>query len=178
MEMVLALAVVIAVIIFGGLISVGNERQRKALDGIREQAALWALQDLRLKREKLARDVKVDDPVKWLNTVITKAFGEVLDLNVTEVFDTPQTLVCMDKNTQRVLLSLASPGDIRRMKRERKNKLLRVNSHPLLNLPERMEQVEISILNGGIMFDLELLAAWETLSGRKIAGIDKIWVYR
>jgi hypothetical protein len=179
MEMVLALAVVISVIIFGALISVGNERQRKALDGIREQAALWALQDLRLKREKLARDVKVDDPVKWLNVVLAKVCGEFLDLNVTEVFDTPQTLVCMDKNARRVLLSLASPEEIRRMKRERKSKLLRVsNGHPLLDLPQRAEQVEISILNGGILFDLELPAAWEKLSGREIIGVDKVWVYR
>ena len=179
MEMILALAVVIAVIIFGALISVGNERQRKALDGIREQAALWALQDLRLKREKLARGVKVDDPVKWLNSVVTKVYGEFLDLKVTEVFDAPQTLVCMDKDARRVLLSLASPGDIRRMKRERKNKLLLVrNTHPLLDLPQRVEQVEISILNGGILFDLELAAAWEKLSGREIIGMEKVWVYR
>jgi hypothetical protein len=178
MEIILALAVVIAVIIFGGLISVGNERQRKALDGIREQGAFWALQDLRLKREKLARDVKVDDPVKWLNVVVAKVCGEFLDMNVTEVFDTPQTLVCMDKNARRVLLSLASPGDIRRMKRERKNKLLRVSNHPLLDLPQRAEQVEISILNGGILFDLELPVAWEMLSGREIIGVDKVWVYR
>jgi len=103
MEMILALAVVIAVIIFGGLISVGNERQRKALEGIREQVALWALQDLRLKREKLAREMKVDDPVKWWNVVFAKICGEFLDLNVAEVFDTPQTLVCIDKNARRVL---------------------------------------------------------------------------
>lgn len=179
MEMILALAVVIAVIIFGGLISVGNERQRKAIDGIRVQAALWAVQDLVLKREKLARDVTVDDPVKWLNLVVAKVCDEFLDLSVTEIFDTPQTLVCMDKNAQRVILSVASPAEIRRMKRERKNRLLRVgNGHPLLNLPQRAEQVEISILNGGILFDLELPVAWEKLSGRKIIGVDKVWVYR
>jgi hypothetical protein len=149
------------------------------LDGIREQAALWASQDLRIKREKLAREVKVDDPVKWLNMVVTRACGESLDLTVTEVFDTPQTLVCMDENFRRVLVSMASPIDIHRIKRERKNKLLRVsNGHPLLNLPQKMEQVEISILNGGILFDLELPVAWEMLSGIKATGIDKVWVYR
>ena len=179
MEIILALAVVIAVIIFGALISVGNERQRKALDCIHEQAALWAVQDLRLKREKLAREVKVDDPVKWLNGVVANACGEFLDLNVTEIFDSPQALICVDKNAQRVILSLGSPGDIRRMKRERKNKLLRVsNGHPLLDLPKRVEQVEISILNGGILFDLELPVAWEKLSGREITGVEKVWVYR
>jgi len=31
----------------------------------------------------------------------------------------------------------------------------------LLNLPQKVEQVEISILNGGILFDLELPMAWE-----------------
>jgi len=179
MEMVLALVVVIAVIIFGALISMGNERQRRALDDIREQTALWASQDLRLKREKLAREVKVDDPVKWLNMVVTRACGESLDFTVTEVFDTPQTLVCMDENSQRVVVSLASPADIRRMKQERKSKLLGVsNDHPLFNLPQKVEQVNISILNGGILFDLELPEAWELLSGMKITGIDKVWVYR
>ena len=179
MEIILALVVVIAVIIFGALISMGNERQRRALDGIREQTALWASQDLRLKREKLAREVKVDDPVKWLNMVITRACGESLDLTVTEVFDTPQTLVCMDENSQRVVVSMASPVEIRRMKRERKNKLLGVsNGHPLLNLPQRVEQVEISILNGGILFDLELPVAWEMLSGMRVIDNDKLWIYR
>lgn len=62
------------------LISDGNDRQRKALDGIREQAALWAMQDLRLKREKLAREVKVDDPLAWLNQVVAKVYGENLGL--------------------------------------------------------------------------------------------------
>ena len=111
--------------------------------------------------------------------VVTRVCGESLDLTVTEVFDTPQTLVCMDENSQRVVVSLASPEEIRRMKRERKNKLLRVsNGHPLLGLPQKVEQVEMSILNGGILFDLELPVAWEMLSGTKITGIDKVWVYR
>ena len=39
-------------VFFGALISVGNERQRKAIDGIREQASFWAEQDLRLKRAR------------------------------------------------------------------------------------------------------------------------------
>jgi hypothetical protein len=34
--------VIAAVLFFGALISVGNERQRKAIDGIREQASFWA----------------------------------------------------------------------------------------------------------------------------------------
>jgi len=51
MEIILALVVAVAVIFFGALISAGNERQRKAIDGVREQIVLWAMQDLRIKRE-------------------------------------------------------------------------------------------------------------------------------
>ncbi len=63
MEIILAIVVGVAVIFFGALISAGNERQRKAIDGLREQVVLWAIQDLRIKRENLACDVHVDDPL-------------------------------------------------------------------------------------------------------------------
>jgi len=53
------------------------------------------MQDLRLKREKLARDVKVDNPVAWLNQVVAKVYRESLDLTVTEFFEkTPGAGLC------------------------------------------------------------------------------------
>lgn len=178
MDAVLAILVLGAVIFFGALISAGNERQRKALDGIREQAALWAMQDLRLKREKLARDVKVDDPVAWLNQVVAKVYGESLDLTVTEFFENPQVLVCAGKDGRRVLFSPASPDDIRRMKRESKSKLSRLgNAHPLMDLPRQVVQLDISILNGGILFDLELPLTWKLLTGLEIGQSNLLWMY-
>lgn len=178
MDAVLAILVLGAVIFFGALISAGNERQRKALDGIKDQAALWAMQDLRLKREKLARDVKVDDPVAWLNQVVAKVYGEILDLTVTEFFENPQVLVCSGTDGRRVLFSPASPDDIRRMKRSSKSKLSRLgNAHPLMDLPRQVEQLEISILNGGILFDLELPIAWKLLTGLEIGQSERLWMY-
>ena len=53
-ETIMFLSVLAAVLFFGVLISIGNERQRKAIDGIREQAARWAETDIRLKRAKHA----------------------------------------------------------------------------------------------------------------------------
>jgi len=169
MDAVFAILVLGAVIFFGALISAGNERQRKALEGIREQAAQWAIQDLRLKREKLARDVKVDDPVAWLNQVVAKVYGENMDLTVTEVFDNPQALVCTAKDGRKVVFSPATPNDIHRMKRERTNRLSRINdnTHPLFMLSRRVEYIEITVLNGGTMFDLELLIAWKLLTGKQ-----------
>src|SRR5689334_17470800 len=94
MEIILAIVVASAVIFFGALISMGNERQRKALDGLREQVVLWAMQDLKIKREHLVRTVQVPDPLSWLNKTASKVCGYNLQLQVLEVYETPQSLVC------------------------------------------------------------------------------------
>ncbi|MEJ5200888.1 MAG: hypothetical protein WHV66_01530 [Anaerolineales bacterium] len=176
MDAIFAILVLGAVIFFGALISAGNERQRKAIDGIREQAAQWAMQDLRLKREHLARDVKVDDPVAWLNQVVEKVYGGNLNLTVTEIFDEPQTLVCAATDSRRVILSLASPGDVQTLKRAKKNKLSRLgNAHPLQTVPAG-QAVELSLLNSGVCFDLELQMAWAQMTGKQIHA-DHVWLY-
>lgn len=178
MDAIFAILVLGAVIFFGALISAGNERQRKALDGIREQAAQWAMQDLRLKREKLAREVKVDDPLAWLNQVVAKVYGDDLGLTVTEVFDNPQALVCTAKDGRKVVFSPVSLNEIRRLKREHKSKLSRVGSmHPLLELPRGVEQLEISILNSHILFEMELPMVWKKLAGLDIGGAERLSMY-
>ncbi len=179
MDAVFAILVLGAVIFFGALISAGNERQRKALDGIREQTALWAMQDLRLKREKLARDVKVDDPLAWLNQVMEKVYGENLYLTVTEVFDNPQTLVCMAKDGRKIALSPASPNEIRQIQRSHKSKLARMgNINPVWAFSRKVKYKEISILNSGISFDLEFPIAWQALAGFSAHSQDRLWVYQ
>lgn len=111
MEIILALVVAVAVIFLGALISAGNERQRKAIDGVREQIVLWAMQDLRFKREKLARDVRVDDPLGWLNRVTTKVCGYNPNLQIVEVFDAPQALICASaEGNSKIILSPLSPN--------------------------------------------------------------------
>ena len=79
-EIILALVVAVAVIFFGALSSAGNERQRKAIDALREQVVFWVVQDLRIKRERQARDVRVDDPLRWLNNLIAKICGYDINL--------------------------------------------------------------------------------------------------
>lgn len=178
MDAIFAILVLGAVIFFGALISAGNERQRKAIDGIREQAAQWAIQDLRLKREHLARDVKVDDPVAWLNRVVAKVYGENLEMTVTEVFDTPQTLVCTAKDGRKVAFSPTSPDEICRIKQSRKSKLAKIgNTNPLLSLPHKAEIMELTMLNAGVVFDLEYPIAWKLLSGLDGNSAERLWGY-
>lgn len=69
MELILAVTMIAAVIFFGALISAGNERQRKVIDCLPERAVLWTRQDLRVRRERLAHDIRLDDPFGGLNKV-------------------------------------------------------------------------------------------------------------
>jgi len=178
METVLAIVVVIAVIFFGALISMGNERQRKAIDGLREQTVLWAMQDLRIKHERLAREVRVDDPLGWLNKVATKVCGYNLNLQVVEAFEEPPALICASGDGGRVVFSPLSPGEIRQLKRDRHSRLSQyTDRNPLLSLPRGLSAHEISVLNTGIAFDLELQLAWKGLTSQSVEQMERVWMY-
>lgn len=180
MEILLAIVVATAVIFFGALISLGNERQRQALDGLREQVELWAVQDLKLKREQLARTVQVPDPLGWLNQTASKVCGYDLNLKVLEIFEEPQSLVCTsgDGNIW-VVFSPLSPADIRQIKSGKQNRLSQITGHnPLLYLPKDVSFHKLSILNTGHFFDLELSLAWNALTGQQIELPDQLWFYK
>ena len=75
MEIFLGIVVVVAVFFFGVLISIGNERQRKAIDDLREQVVAWAMQDIRIKRENIKREITIENPMAWLNQMVAKVYG-------------------------------------------------------------------------------------------------------
>lgn len=157
----------------------GNERQRKAIDGLREQVVLWAIQDLKIKRERLARTVQVHDPVGWLNKTASKICGYELKLQVLEIFEEPQALVCSSGDgSARVIFSPLSPADLRRITRGKQNRLSQfAGQHPLLLLPRNASVHELSVLNAGHLFDLELSLAWKALSGQNLALSNRLWMY-
>jgi hypothetical protein len=179
MEIILAIVVASAVILFGALISMGNERQRKAIDNLREQVILWAVQDLKIKRESLAREIKIEDPLDWLNRTITKVTGINYAIKTIEVFDTPQTLICTSGDgTQKIAFTPVSIHDVRRMTSGRKNRLIKLSSrNPLANMTSYTRAIEISPLNTDIFFDLELKLAWEALTGFNLIRTGIIWMY-
>lgn len=179
MEIILAIVVGIAVIFFGALISVGNERQRKAIDHLREQVVLWAMQDLRLKRERLARDVHVDDPLGWLNKVVARICGCNLNLQVIEVVENPRVLICsVGGSSEKVVLTPHSPSEIRAMKSAKHNRLSQyADRNPLLSFPRDVTAFECSVLNSGILFDLELPLVWNGLTRNNVDEMSSIWIY-
>lgn len=179
MEFLLALAVITAVIIFGALISLGNERQRRAIDELREQVVLWAIQDLHIKREHLARVIHVDDPLVWLNQAALKVYGYDLELQILEMLEEPQSLSCASGDgSMKVIFSPLSPTDLRRIKSGRQNRLSQFAGHnPLLFLPKGVNVYEMSVLNAGHLFDLELVLAWKMLTGQNLESSNRLWVY-
>lgn len=179
MEIILAIVVGLAVIFFGALISMGNERQRKAIDDLREQVVLWAMQDLRLKREKLARDVHVDDPLGWLNNIAAKICGYDLNIQIVEAFDEPQSLACASGDgSSNIVFTPLSLADLRNIKNGKHNRLAQfAGRNPLLSLPRDTKKYEISVLNSGILFDLEIPLAWKSLTGMNINRTDRLWLY-
>ena len=179
MELLLALAGITAVIIFGALISLGNERQRRAIDVLREQVVLWAIQDLRMKRECLAREVRVDDPIAWLNGVASKVCGYDPKLHVLEIYEEPQSLICASNDgSVKVIFSPLSPADLLRIRSHKQNRLSQFAAHnPLLLLPKGTGVHELSILNEGHWFDLELALAWKSITNQSLERSSQLWMY-
>lgn len=179
MEILLAIVVAAVVIFFGALISMGNERQRKAIDGLREQVVLWAVQDLKIKREHLVQAVQVPDPVDWLNKAASRVCGYDLKLQVLEVYEQPQSLICTSGDSNvKVIFSPLSPIDLRRMKRSKQSRLSKLSGHnPLLLLPENVNIYELSVLNEGLLFDLELALAWKMLTNHHLEATVNLWMY-
>jgi hypothetical protein len=179
MEISLAIVVTAAVLFFGALISAGNERQRRAIDALREQAEQWEIQDLRLKRERLAREIRLDDPLGWLNDIAAHACGYDLRLQVVEAFENPPALLCSSENGNgTVVFTPLSPTDARRMRSGRSGRLSRYGErHPLWSLSSRGSPYSLSILNSGALFDLELTLAWKSLTGQSSQRLDRLWMY-
>lgn len=181
METILAIVVATAVIFFGALISIGNERQRRAIDGLRDQVVLWAVQDLKIKRKHLEQAIQVPDPLGWLNRTMSNLVGYDLQLQIVETFDQPQALVCLagsEDAGSRLILSPLSPSDLRRLKNNKHNRLSQFADHnPLWVLPRDAKIHELSVLDGGYLFDLELMMVWEAITGRLLNWKDRIWLY-
>ncbi|HEX2994627.1 MAG TPA: hypothetical protein VHP14_07380 [Anaerolineales bacterium] len=124
------------------------------------------MEDLRIKREGLARDVRVDDPLGWFSKTASKISGNDLQLQVIETFDDPPALVFEATNCFRKLVFTPThPSQIRRMCRERHGRLSQyTNQNPLFSVARKAQVYELSLLNSGILFDLELSLAWKGLS--------------
>jgi hypothetical protein len=178
-DLFLAVVVVGAVIAFGALISVGNERQRRAIDALHQAYKQWAVQDLRLKRGTVSAQTRIEDLTAWLTKVTSLAFGRKTIVMDYQLHNTPVTTVEFHNaeagNT--VICTLESPEVLMPILRK-KRPILRgeLRSNPIFHVGKKTPAVELSMLNAGTMFDIELPIVWNTLTGQ-VTESDTLWAY-
>ncbi len=179
MEIILAIVVASAVIFFGALISMGNERQTKAIDDLREQVVHWALQDLRIKHKRIEQDLQIPDPLGWLNRIAKKAFDRNLEIKLIEISNDSLTIKCNSDNSENnILFTIYSPANIRALNRPKNTRLSQYTErNPLMLLPRTARVFEFSILNEGVLFEHELSFVWKELTGLDIGETRSLWMY-
>lgn len=171
MDIFLAICVLFAVLLLGVLISIGNERQRKAIDGLREQAERWAEQDIRIKREKLAREIIVPEPLVWLEKVAAAALGSKQNLlTVTPWQKDGLSAIVGSCPDGRTLVFTPVPRNrlLKTLRTKSKDALAGVQTALLGHDPNHTPFTELSIVTNGMFFDVEAAQVWQAITGESL----------
>ncbi len=183
LDTVLAIVVLTAVLLFGALMVAGNERQRKAIDGLNTSYSRWAEHDLLIKRAAAARTVRVDDPKAWLDTIATHVFGltpKITSLDPWQAGDA-QAMIAICPAGRKLVVTPILPASFRKMITLRKSKgaaaaIARTTVGILGNHPGKVPCYELNIISAGTFFDVEAGQAWETLFKEKL-GVDRLYMF-
>jgi hypothetical protein len=178
MEIMLTIAILIALVALGVTISQGNERQRAAIQSVHEQLQGWTEQDIRLKREKLAREVCVPDTKQWLQDSAARVIGKQLPVLSVEHWNkgsnTALIAVCQD-GTRLVFTPLKRRLFLEALRRP-DSKISKADPGPLGSQPKKAAHFELSVVNAGMFFDLEAQLVWRELTGQVLPG-GRLWMY-
>lgn len=178
-ELLLTVAVVASVLFFGALITRGNERQRRAIDRLHTAYKQWAVQDLRLKRGMAGNQIKIEDRTAWLRKVTAQAFGrETLVMDFYKHESPVVSVEFLDASTgSTVVCALESPDEVKAIvKKKRPTIAGDLRTNPIFRFGKKTHAVELSLLNAGMLFDLELPVAWDAFTGRTTEA-GTLWAY-
>ena len=171
MELLIGISVLVIVFLLGAVISAGNERQRRAIDGIREQAEAWAEQDIRIKRETLARQIVVTDPLAWLEKTAAAALGSAPKL----VSATPWqkegmgAIVAQCQNGGCLVFTPVPRQRLLKALSDRSRRALDGIQTSLLGpSPAKAPYQELSLVTGGMFFDIEAAQVWQIVTGETL----------
>lgn len=178
-DLLLTVAVVASVVFFGALITRGNERQRRSIDKLHAAYKQWAMHDLRIKRGVASNQIKIDDLTAWLRKVTAQAFGrETIVLDFYKHESPVVSVEFHDAATgHTVLCALESPDEVKAiLKKKRPTIAGDLRTNPIFRLGKKTPAVELSLLNAGVLFDLELPIAWDAFTGRT-TEVGTLWAY-
>jgi len=179
LEVVLSIIVVISVLMVGFLISIGHERQRKAIKGVHDSLRAWAMTDLKIKRAREERSISVQHPIKWLEEKARVAIGFNPGINDSIIFiDDPPAIEAETGMGLRLVFSPLEPKSMRQKCRNNRGNPGLLNEHPDLlgKHPRKADAYELTAMNAGIFFDIELAQVWTMLTETVLGG-ESIWVY-
>lgn len=169
MDILIGTSVLIAIVLLGALMTAGNERQRKALDGIREQVEAWAQEDILIKREKVARSIQVEAPLAWLEKTAAGVLGQAPGIMSATPWEKDGLLamiaVCKDGSR---LIFTPVPYDrfLKSIRLNKRGALAQAETSVLGDRPEKVAHYDLSVLTSGMFFDIEAAQAWQALSGQ------------
>jgi hypothetical protein len=182
LEVALAVSVLAAVILIGVLISIGNERQRRALEELRSDLRQWALGDLEIKREKAVREIQIIDPLAWLRDVTRRVTGRARELrDVAKILDNPEAIVVTATDGSYLMFSPVRPSQIKKMLRSRSRKNSKGGPLPkiirvVVRGGSHLQTHELSALNAGVFFDVEADRVWRMFTDRPLNS-NQLWLY-
>ena len=171
MEYLIGTSVLLAVLLLGALISSANERQRKAIDGLREQIEAWAEQDIRIKREKLARQITIPDPIAWLEKTAAQILGSAPGLVTATPWQkdnlTAIIAVCQD-GRRLVFTPLPRERFLKAVQLKGRGVLAQAETSLLGDKPKDASHYELSVLTSGMFFDIEADQVWLAITGQAL----------
>lgn len=185
LDTLLAVIVIATILVFGVLLVAGNERQRKAIQNIANQAARWAEQDLQLKRVKASRDIRVDDPRAWLDGVATQIFGVspgLTQLSLWNGVEEAVALVGVCNDGRRLVVTPVPPERFRKAVQSRKvrgrgaSAVAATETSLLGEKPRSVPVYELTVVTTGPFFDIEAGQVWDKMFSKKL-GVDRLFLF-
>jgi hypothetical protein len=171
MDVLIGTSLLIAIILLGALLTTANERQRRALDGIRTQVEAWAQEDILIKREKVARSIQVESPLAWLEKTAAGALGFAPGILSTSLWEKDGLLaVVAVRNNGGRLIFTPAPRErfLKTMKLKKRGALAQAETGLLGDRPDRTPHYELSVVTSGMFFDIEAGQAWQVLAGQNL----------
>ena len=184
LEVTLAIAILVGIVLFGTAIALGNERQRHELEMLRTVAQSWLLGDLQVRRFMMEETVKVDDPRAWLSRLAARVLGSDPGLDSVRSIEDPEAIVMHAKDGRQLAFSPLSPSMLRRIGRSGRarkgfsGRLLDMvrGGPPILSNMRRARAIELNLVDIGTTFDLEAGKVWEMVTGKQ-SPTDRWWLY-
>ena len=101
-------------------------------------------------------------------------------MEIVDTYEEPPVVFCaLEDGTEKFVFSPLSPFEIRELKKNKRHPLRRfIGENPLLSLPSDVRIYELSMMNAGTFFDLEMDHIWSEITGRKLQSTDRLWMYQ